>query len=84
MLVDELNKPIVNMPYTLEVSRGATRTGRTDHNGIAREENLPPTVGRFSIDAQSLVDEMETRPLRVRRDGRSKPHHEAIQRKDNY
>lgn len=84
VLVDELNKPIVNMPYTLEVSRGATRTGRTDHNGIAREENLPPTVGRFSIDAQSLVDEMETRPLRVRRDGRSKPHHEAIQRKDNY
>lgn len=84
VLVDEENNPISDMPYTLKVSGGPNRTGRTNHAGIAREINLPPTAGLFSIDAQSLADEMEKRPLRINRTGRSKAHYDAIQNRDNY
>lgn len=71
LLVDELNNPISDMPYTLTVSGGEKRTGKTDRNGIVRETDLPPTGGRFSINAQMLADEMEKRPLRVRRNSSS-------------
>ncbi|MFS3858254.1 lipase family protein [Proteus mirabilis] len=84
LLVDELNNPISDMPYTLTVSGGEKRTGKTDRNGIVRETDLPPTGGRFSINAQMLADEMEKRPLRVRRQGPSKIRYDATQRNDNY
>lgn len=84
LLVDELNNPISDMPYTLTVSGGEKRTGKTDRNGIVRETDLPPTGGRFSINAQMLADEMEKRPLRVRRNGSSKIRYDATQRNDNY
>ncbi len=84
LLVDELNNPISDMPYTLTVSGGEKRTGKTDRNGIVRETDLPPTGGRFSINAQMLADEMEKRPLRVRRQAPSKIRYDATQRNDNY
>ncbi|EOV9219478.1 TPA: hypothetical protein ACWMH4_002933 [Proteus mirabilis] len=84
LLVDELNNPISDMPYTLTVSGGEKRTGKTDRNGIVRETDLPPTGGRFSINAQMLADEMEKRPLRVRRNSSSKIRYDATQRNDNY
>ncbi|WP_373116335.1 lipase family protein [Proteus mirabilis] len=84
LLVDELNNPISDMPYTLTVSGGEKRTGKTDRNGIVRETDLPPTGGRFSINAQMLADEMEKRPLRARRNGSSKIRYDATQRNDNY
>lgn len=84
LLVDELNNPISDMPYTLTVSGGEKRTGKTDRNGIVRETDLPPTGGRFSINAQMLADEMEKRPLRARRNGSSQIRYDATQRNDNY
>ena len=84
LLVDELNNPISDMPYTLTVSGGEKRTGKTDRNGIVRETDLPPTGGRFSINAQMLADEMEKRPLRVRRNSSSQIRYDATQRNDNY
>ncbi|HGM9744200.1 TPA: hypothetical protein ACKRXY_002271 [Proteus mirabilis] len=79
-----MNNPISDMPYTLTVSGGEKRTGKTDRNGIVRETDLPPTGGRFSINAQMLADEMEKRPLRARRNGSSKIRYDATQRNDNY
>ncbi len=49
LLVDELNNPISDMPYTLTVSGGEKRTGKTDRNGIVRETDLPPTGGAFLL-----------------------------------
>ncbi|MDR5685962.1 lipase family protein [Morganella morganii] len=85
VLVDELNQPVAGMPYTLKVYNGEKRTGVTDANGFIREENLPQTGGGFSVDAQSLADEMEQRPLRVNRSMRaSKAMYEAEKRHDFY
>ncbi|MBT0383309.1 lipase family protein [Morganella morganii subsp. morganii] len=85
VLVDELNQPVAGMPYTLKVYNGEKRTGITDANGFIREENLPQTGGGFSVDAQSLADEMEQRPLRVNRSMRaSKAMYEAEKRHDFY
>ncbi|WP_413483522.1 lipase family protein [Morganella psychrotolerans] len=85
VLVDELNHPVAGMPYTLKIYNGEKRTGVTDVNGFIREENLPPTGGGFSVDAQSLADEMETRPLRIDRHSvASKAMYDARQRSDLY
>lgn len=85
VLVDELNQPVAGMPYTLKIYNGEKRTGITDANGFIREENLPPTGGGFSVDAQSLADEMEQRPLRVNRSRRaSKAMYDAEKRHDFY
>lgn len=85
VLVDELNQPVAEMPYTLKIYNGEKRTGMTDANGFLREENLPPTGGGFSVDAQSLADEMEQRPLRVNRSSQaSKAMFAARKRNDFY
>ncbi len=85
VLVDELNQPVAGMPYTLKIYNGEKRTGITDANGFLREDNLPPTGGGFSVDAQSLADEMEQRPLRVNRSGlASKAMFDARKRNDFY
>ncbi|CAQ84586.1 MULTISPECIES: lipase family protein [Photorhabdus] len=65
-LVDEQGKPLVNMPYSM-VSRGLpdhVRRGKTDGFGVLREEDLSAYPVKLYIDAQSLADEMEQRPLR--------------------
>lgn len=67
VLVDELNRPVAGMPYTLTVSGGQTRTGTTDANGLLREESLPPTAVTLKTDAQKLTSEMEDRGLRAKR-----------------
>ncbi|OBU09380.1 lipase family protein [Morganella psychrotolerans] len=85
VLVDELNQPVAGMPYTLKIYNGEKRTGVTDVNGFIREENLPPTGGGFSVDAQSLADEMEKRPLRTNRHSlASRAMYDARQRSDLY
>jgi hypothetical protein len=65
-LVDEHNKPITNMPYTLK-NHKTTRTGKTDGNGWIREKNLLASPLRLSLNGQELADEMEKRPLRTLR-----------------
>ncbi|ETS30946.1 lipase [Photorhabdus temperata] len=65
-LVDEQDKPLVNMPYRL-ISRGTpgyVRQGVTDGFGVLREEMLLPHPVTLYIAAQPLADEMEQRPLR--------------------
>ncbi|CDM88624.1 lipase family protein [Xenorhabdus bovienii] len=68
-LVDEHNKPIANMPYTLK-NHKMTRKGTTDGSGMIREEHLTASPLRLFLDGQKLADEMETRPLRVKRNNR--------------
>ncbi|MDE1476628.1 lipase family protein [Xenorhabdus bovienii] len=65
-LVDEHNKPISNMPYTLKNSK-TTRKGTTDGNGMIREEQLLASPLRLFLSGQELADEMEKRPLRMKR-----------------
>ncbi|MCP9268957.1 lipase family protein [Xenorhabdus sp. XENO-1] len=65
-LVDEHNKPITNMPYTLKNSK-TTRTGKTDGNGMIKEEQLLASPLRLFLSGQELADEMEKRPLRTKR-----------------
>ncbi|PHM69126.1 phospholipase A1 [Xenorhabdus kozodoii] len=65
-LVDEHNKPITNMPYTLK-NRKTTRKGTTDGNGMIREEHLTASPLRLFLNGQELADEMEKRPLRMKR-----------------
>ena len=67
VLVDELNQPVAEMPYTLAVSGGQTRTGITDANGLLRVVSLPPTVVTLKTDVKKLIGEMENRVLRVKR-----------------
>lgn len=74
VLVDELNRPIAGIPYTLAVSGGETRTGISGPDGLIREENLPLTSVVLKTDAQKLADEMEIRPLR---EGRGPEHSEV-------
>ncbi|MGV7963893.1 lipase family protein [Photorhabdus tasmaniensis] len=65
-LVDEQDKPLVNLPYRL-ISYGTpgyVRQGVTDGFGILREEDLTAYPVTLYIHAQSLADEMEQRPLR--------------------
>ncbi|MGV7961041.1 lipase family protein [Photorhabdus tasmaniensis] len=69
-LVDEQDKPLVNMPYRL-ISRGTpgyVRHGVTDGFGVLREDTLLPHPVTLYIAAQPLADEMEQRPLREIRD----------------
>ncbi|MDE9545105.1 hypothetical protein [Xenorhabdus bovienii] len=70
-LVDEHNKPIANMPYTLK-NHKMTRKGGTDGSGMIREENLTAIPLRLFLDGQKLTDEMEQRPLRIKRNGEYK------------
>ncbi|WP_237388355.1 lipase family protein [Xenorhabdus sp. Sc-CR9] len=70
-LVDEYNKPIANMPYTLK-NHKMTRKGGTDGSGMIREENLTAIPLRLFLDGQKLTDEMEQRPLRIKRNGEYK------------
>ncbi|WP_340620288.1 lipase family protein [Xenorhabdus siamensis] len=65
-LVDEHNKPISNMPYILKNSK-IERKGMTDGNGIIREEKLLASPLRLFLSGQELADEMEKRPLRMKR-----------------
>ncbi|WP_258087419.1 lipase family protein [Xenorhabdus bovienii] len=65
-LVDEHNKPITNMPYMLK-NRKTTRKGTTDGNGMIREEHLTASPLRLFLSGQELADEMEKRPLRMKR-----------------
>ncbi|CBJ80630.1 putative lipase protein [Xenorhabdus bovienii str. Jollieti] len=65
-LVDEHNKPITNMPYTLKNHKMA-REGITDGNGMIHEEHLTSSPLRLFLDGQKLADEMEQRPLRLKR-----------------
>ncbi|WP_338804368.1 lipase family protein [Xenorhabdus griffiniae] len=65
-LVDEHNQPITNMPYTLKNSK-TTRKGVTDGNGMIREEQLLASPLRLFLSGQELADEMEKRPLRIKR-----------------
>ncbi|HHN8407952.1 TPA: lipase family protein [Morganella morganii] len=67
ILVDELNKPLINMPYKLKVLGSTTREGITDGKGYFREENLPRTLAILTLPAQKLIDEMEKRHLRTLR-----------------
>lgn len=71
VLVDELNRPVAGIPYTLAVSGGETRTGISGPDGLIREESLPLTSVTLKTDAQKLTDEMENRPLR---EGRGAEH----------
>ncbi|MDC9580709.1 lipase family protein [Xenorhabdus sp. PR6a] len=65
-LVDEHNKPIANMPYTLK-NHKMTRKGTTDGSGMIREEHLTAIPLRLFLSGQELADEMEQRPLRIKR-----------------
>ncbi|MEY0000401.1 lipase family protein [Providencia vermicola] len=67
ILVDEMEQALVNMPYTLKVGNDIIREGRTDENGYFRQEKLPRTQATLTLDAQTLTDEMEKRPLRALR-----------------
>ncbi|WFQ78346.1 lipase family protein [Xenorhabdus sp. SF857] len=73
-LVDEHNKPITNMPYTLKNSK-TTRTGKTDGNGMIKEEQLLASPLRLFLSGQEFADEMEKRPLRTKRNGEYKYAH---------
>ncbi|CDL84825.1 lipase family protein [Xenorhabdus szentirmaii] len=67
-LVDEHNKPVANMPYTLTNYEYANhRKGVTDDNGLIREENLTACQLRLEIGAQFLTEAMEKRSLRIKR-----------------
>ncbi|KKY64757.1 triacylglycerol lipase [Morganella morganii] len=74
VLVDELNRPVAGIPYTLAVSGGETRPGISGPDGLIREENLPLTSVILKTDAQKLTDEMENRLLR---EGRGAEHSEV-------
>lgn len=67
ILVDEMEQALVNMPYTLKVGNDIIREGRTDENGYFRQEKLPRTRTTLTLDAQTLTNEMEKRPLRALR-----------------
>ncbi|WP_127960374.1 lipase family protein [Serratia microhaemolytica] len=66
-LLDEQGQPITNMPYQLRDPNGVTRHGRSDFNGIIREEKLMAIPAYITLGAQALVEEMAQRPLRVQR-----------------
>lgn len=53
VLVDELNRPVAGIPYTLAVSGGETRPGISGPDGLIREENLPLTSVILKTDAQN-------------------------------
>lgn len=67
VLVDEFNKPLAGLHYTLTVRGGGVRKGCTDKQGYLRQDNLPRTLATLTLDAQALTDEMEDRPLRTLR-----------------
>lgn len=67
ILVDEFNKPLAGIGYTLTVRGAGVRKGQTDKQGYLRQDNLPCTLATLTLDAQSLTDEMEDRPLRTLR-----------------
>ncbi|MEC5345321.1 lipase family protein [Brenneria populi] len=63
LLLDEQGKPVADMPYLLKVEDG-DRKGKTDAQGLVREENLPWFPVYLLVAAQPLADEMEKRELR--------------------
>lgn len=74
-LVDELGKPISNMPYKVE--NEATRCnharyeGSSDSNGVIRIDRINWLDLTLKIDAQKLANEMEFLPLALTRNPRT-------------
>lgn len=71
-LVDDSGNPVANMPYNAE--NQATRTGHedlhsgnSDADGVIRIDNMHLLNLTLKIAAQPLADEMETRPLCIKR-----------------
>lgn len=69
-LVDELNKPLLNIEYELYQAFGPMkkpRKGIVKANGIIREEGLAGFPIVLKLDTQALIKEMSTRKLRLLR-----------------
>ncbi|CPR18709.1 lipase family protein [Brenneria goodwinii] len=63
LLLDEQGKPVADMPYLLKAGDG-DRKGKTDAQGLLREDNMPWFPVYLLVAAQALADEMEKRELR--------------------
>ncbi|MDX5631036.1 MULTISPECIES: lipase family protein [unclassified Brenneria] len=63
LLLDEQGKPVADMPYLLRAGDG-NRKGKTDAQGLLREDNMPWFPVYLLVAAQPLADEMEKRELR--------------------
>lgn len=84
-LVDELGKPVAGMPYKVEndatrCKHSSSNEGQSDSNGLIRIDQLHWLDLTLTIDAQKLADEMETRPLGITRNPRSR---QTVNKKDN-
>ena len=57
-LCDEDGHPVPDQPYGLVTPDGRTRQGRSDKNGFAREEELPPgtcSISLLELDARDVL-----------------------------
>ena len=58
-LVDELGQPVTNVPYTLTIASGMTRTGVSDGAGKILETDLRPGTAVLTLDPDVLIKVMQ-------------------------